>query len=46
MEQINFKKKVNFWELASFAKAKNFDNEILLRQAFNKGFLIDEKKYY
>ena len=44
MEQINFKKKVNFWELASFAKAKNFDNEILLRQAFNKGFLIDEKK--
>lgn len=44
MEQINFKKKVNFWELASFAKTKNFDHEILLRQAFNKGFLIDEKK--
>ena len=44
MEQVKFKKKVNFWELASFAKAKNFDNEILLRQAFNKGFLIDEKK--
>ena len=44
MEKINFTKKVNLEELASFAKAKNFDNEILLRQAFNKGFLIDEKK--
>ena len=44
MEQINFTKKVNLEELASFAKVKNFDNEILLRQAFNKGFLIDEKK--
>ena len=44
MEQINFTKKVNLEELASFAKTKNFDNEILLRQAFNKGFLVDEKK--
>ena len=44
MEQINFTKKVNLEELASFAKVKNFDNEILLRQAFNKGFLVDKKK--
>lgn len=44
MEQINFTKKVNLEELASFAKVKNFDNEILLRQAFNKSFLVDEKK--
>ena len=26
------------------ANDANFDNEILLRQAFNKGFLVDEKK--
>ena len=44
MKEINFKKNVNFWELASFAKAKKFDNKSLLQQAFDKGFLIDKNE--
>ena len=46
MKKINFKKNVNFWELASFAKAKNFDNTILLKQALEQNFLIDDNKKF
>lgn len=46
MKKINFKKNVNFWELASFAKAKNFDNAILLKQALEQNFLIDDNKKF
>tara|TARA_A100001015_G_C14978871_1_gene708533 strand:- start:57 stop:890 length:834 start_codon:yes stop_codon:yes gene_type:complete len=44
MQQVNFKKKVNLWELATFSKTKNFDSELLLRQAYHKKFLIDKDK--
>ncbi len=44
MEQVNFKKRLNLFQLALFAKTKKFDNEILLRQAFKKGALVDEEK--
>ena len=44
MTKINFKKNVNFWELASFSKAKNFDNYLLLKQAFEKNVLIEDNK--
>jgi len=44
LTKINFKKNVNFWELASFSKAKNFDNYLLLKQAFEKNVLIEDNK--
>ena len=46
MKKIDFKKDVNFWELASFAKAKNFDNIILLTQALEQNYLNDENKKF
>ncbi len=45
MREINFKKKLNLWELAGFSKAKNFNCEILVKQAYQKGFLEDENDY-
>ena len=44
MPKIDFKKYVNFWELASFAKVKNVDISLLLNQAFEQNVLIDENK--
>ena len=44
MTKINFKKNVNFWELASFSKAKNFDNFSLLKQAYDQKVLIENNK--
>ena len=46
MKKINFKKNVNFWELASFAKAKNFDNATLLNEALEQNFLIEDNKKF
>ncbi len=46
MKKINFKKNVNFWELASFAKAKNFDNASLLNQALEQNFLVEDNKKF
>jgi len=42
MQEINFKKKVNLWELATFARVKKFNCEVLVNQAYEKGFLEDE----
>ncbi len=42
MQEINFKKKLNLWELSTFAKAKKINCEILVKQAYQKGFLEDE----
>lgn len=44
MTKINFKKNVNFWELASFSKAKNFDNFSLLKEAYDQKVLIENNK--
>ena len=46
MIKIDFKKNVNFWELASFAKAKNLDNKLLLSQAFEQNVLIEDNKKF
>tara|TARA_B100000989_G_C19424166_1_gene419961 strand:- start:68 stop:898 length:831 start_codon:yes stop_codon:yes gene_type:complete len=46
LKKINFKKNVNFWELASFAKAKNFDNASLLNQALEQNFLVEDNKKF
>jgi len=40
--EINFKKKVNFWELANFSKSKNFDSRNLLKIAFEQNALSDD----
>jgi len=42
MQKINFKKKLNFWELSTFARNKKFNCEVLINQAYQKGFLEDE----
>ena len=41
MNKVDFKKNVNFWELASFAKSKNLDNYLLLSQAYDQNVLIE-----
>lgn len=45
MQEINFKKKVNLWELSTFARTKQINCEILVKQAYQKGFLEDENKF-
>ena len=35
---------MNFWELASFSKIRNFDNFSLLKQAYNQKVLIEDNK--
>ena len=45
MQEINFKKKVNLWELSTFARTKKINCEILVKQAYQKGFLEDENKF-
>ena len=37
---------MNFWELATFARAKNLDNIFLLNQAFNQNVLIEDHKKF
>tara|TARA_B100001250_G_scaffold62980_1_gene49440 strand:- start:1797 stop:2624 length:828 start_codon:yes stop_codon:yes gene_type:complete len=45
MQEINFKKKLNFWELSTFARNKKFSCEVLIKQAYQKGFLEDENNF-
>ncbi len=42
MQEINFKRKVNFWELSTFARKKKISCEVLVKQAYEKGFLEDK----
>ena len=37
---------MNFWELATFARAKNLDNIFLLNQAFDQNVLIEDDKKF
>ena len=46
MTKIDFKKFVNFWELASFAKFKDLDITLLLKQAFEQNVLIEDNKEF
>ena len=41
MIKVDFKKNINFWELASFAKSKNLDNYLILSQAYDQNVLIE-----
>ncbi len=44
MIKLNFKKELNFWQVASFARSKQIDFKEVLIQAFNQNVLIDENK--
>lgn len=46
MIKIDFKKNVNFWEIATFAKLKSFDNNLLLNQALEQNVLVEENKKF
>ena len=45
MQEIHFKRKLNLWELATFAKKRKFNFEILIQQAYQKGFLKAENEF-
>ncbi len=46
MTKLIFKKNLNFWQIASFARAKKLDFKNVLTQAYNQNVLIDEDKEF
>ena len=45
MREINFKRKVNFWELSTFTRKNKISCEVLVKQAYEKGFLEDKNNF-
>ena len=46
MPKITFTTNVNFWQIASFARARKIDDFVLLEEAFNQNALREENKKF
>ena len=46
MPKITFTTNVNFWQIASFARARKVDDFVLLEEAFNQNALKEKNKKF